>query len=98
LAFDTQQFGNDLAIGSDYFMATAKHLVTISKYSKTKTRLTTIYYCTELKRYHLTMTSRSATIVSFRNNNPKMHCEFANLETRWRINININRTKYEIQF
>ena len=76
-----------LAIGSDYFMATAKHLVAISKYSTTKTRLTTIYYCTELKCYHLTMTSHSATIVSFGNNNPEMHCEFANLETRWRINI-----------
>jgi hypothetical protein len=38
-----KQFGNDLAIGSDYFMATVKHLVTISKYSTTKIRLTTIY-------------------------------------------------------
>jgi hypothetical protein len=85
-----------LAIGSDYFMATAKHLVTISKYSTTKIRLTNIYYCTELKCYHLTMTSGLATIVSFANNNPKMHCEFANLKTRWRINI--NTTKYEIQF
>jgi hypothetical protein len=64
------------AIGSDYFMATAKHLIAISKYSTTKTRLTKIFYCTELKCYHLTMTSRSATIVSFGNNNPKMHCEF----------------------
>jgi hypothetical protein len=89
-----KQFGNDLAIGSDYFMATAKHLVTISKYSTTKTHLTTIYYCIELKCYDLTMTSHSATIVSFGNNNLKMHCEFANLETRWQI----NRTKYEIQF
>jgi hypothetical protein len=85
-----------LAIGSDYFMVTAKHLIAISKYSTTKTRLTKIFYCTELKCYHLTMTSRSATIVSFGNNNPKMHCEFANLETKCRTKI--NRTKYEIQF
>jgi hypothetical protein len=56
-----KQFGNNLAIGSDYFMVTAKHLVTISKYSTTKTRLTTIYYCTELKCYHLTMTSRTTS-------------------------------------
>jgi hypothetical protein len=46
---DLVTFGHHLAIGSDYFMATAKHLVAISKYSTTKTRLTTIYYCTELK-------------------------------------------------
>jgi hypothetical protein len=65
----------------------------------TKTRLTTIYHLTELKCYHLTlltmahrdkaaMPSRSATctVVSFGHNNPKMHCEFANLETRWRTN------------
>jgi microsomal dipeptidase-like Zn-dependent dipeptidase len=78
-----------LAIGSDYFMATTKHLVTISKYSTTKTRLTTIYH-------PLTMTSRLTTIISYGNSNLKMHCEFANFETRWRINI--NRTKYEIQF
>jgi hypothetical protein len=76
-----------LAIVSNYFMATAKHLVKISKYLTTKTRLTTSYYCTELKCYHLTITSRSATIVSFGNNNPKMHCEFANLETRWRRDV-----------
>jgi hypothetical protein len=71
-----------LAIGSDYFMATAKHLVTISKYSTTKTLLTTIYHRTKPKCYHLTMTSRLATIVLFGNNNPKMHCEFANFATR----------------
>jgi hypothetical protein len=57
-------------------MATAtENLVTISKYSTTKTRLTTIYSCTELKCYHLTMPSRSATIISFGNSDAKIHCE-----------------------
>jgi hypothetical protein len=94
-----KQFGNDLASFGYWFCLLYGNCKTFGdniKIFNNKNSFDNNLLLHWTKCYHLTMTSHSATIISFGNNNPKMHCKFANLETRWQININLAKYRDSI--